>query len=168
MDINHTCASQLSQEKTQELPRVEAEWVSNELQEFVKLLQRYRSLYLTAVFLGIGWVLSQAVSTTSSLANISFDALRFRQDIAALLYFIPFVNVLFGLLMLEVPAQIQTLARYRFLLGFELGENAHAWRWECWKRVRLYRSLDKFIKSSVRGICGRINGKCALVFAASC
>ena len=110
MDTNQTCANQLSPEKTHELQRIEAEWVTRELEEFVKLLQRDRSLYLTAVFLAIGWVLSQAVSTTSSLANVSFDALRFGQDIAAVLCFVPFVNVLFGLLMLEVTAQIQTLA----------------------------------------------------------
>ncbi len=126
-------------ERTEELQLIEAEWVTRELEEFVKLIQRYRSLYLTAVFLAIGWVLSQAVSTisnSSTVANLSFDALRSRSDISAVLCVIPFVNVLFGLLILEATAQIQTLARYCFLLGFELGHNAPAWRWECWKTSR--------------------------------
>lgn len=134
MDTNESSANLVSAEKIEELQRIEAEWVTRELEEFVKLIQRYRSLYLTAVFLAIGWVLSQALSSISSSSNhSSFDALRFRQDIAAVLCVIPFVNVLFGLFMLEATAQIQALARYRFLLGFELGGNAPAWRWECWK-----------------------------------
>lgn len=140
MDTNDRASENtLPRERIEELQQIEAEWVTRELGEFVKLIQRYRSLYLTAVFLAVGWVLSQAVATTSNsltVPHLSFDALRWRPDIAAVLCVIPFVNALFGLLMLEASAQIQTLARYRFLLGFELGRNEPAWRWECWKSSR--------------------------------
>jgi hypothetical protein len=137
MDISDSASeNSWPRERIEELQQIEAEWVTRELEEFVKLIQRYRSLYLSAVFLAIGWVLSQAVATTTNAAPVpplSLDALRLRPDIAAVLCVIPFVNTLFGLLMLEASAQIQTLARYRFLLGFELGGGQPAWRWECWK-----------------------------------
>ena len=45
MDTSHTSVNLLSPEKIEELQRIEAEWVTRELEEFVKLIQRYRSLY---------------------------------------------------------------------------------------------------------------------------
>ena len=123
--------------KTEELMRAEAEWVTRELEEQIKLTQQYRNLYVTAVIVAVGWVLGQAVSTTPAAeGQLMLQAFRSRPDVAAVLCVIPFMNVLFGLLLLEITAQIRTLARYRFLLGFELGGSMPAWRWECWKSSR--------------------------------
>lgn len=123
--------------RIEEQMRTEAEWVTRELEESIKLTQQYRNLYLTTVIVAVGWVLGQAVSTTPAVdGQMTLHALRGRPDIAAVLCVIPFVNVLFGLLMLEITAQIRTLARYRFLLGFELGGKMPMWRWECWKSSR--------------------------------
>ncbi len=136
----HTDTSVIEITRFAEFQRLEAEWVTRELEECVKLVQRYRSLYLTAVFLAVGWALSQIITATSASSSsgnpvtaMTFDSLRQRPNIAAVLCLVPFINVLFGLLMLEATAQIQSLARYRFLLGFELGGNLPVWRWECWK-----------------------------------
>ena len=127
----------LAPARVEELMRAEAEWITRELEEQIKLTQQYRNLYLTTILVAVGWVLGQAVGTSPAVeGQMTLQALRGRPDIAAVLCVIPFVNVLFGLLMLEITAQIHTLARYRFLLGFELGGNMPAWRWECWKSSR--------------------------------
>jgi len=129
-----TAPEPLSPAKIEELQRVEAEWVTRELEESIKLTQQYRSLYLTAVIVAVGWVLGQAVTTSPSVeGSLTLQSLRGRPDIAAVLCIIPFVNVLFGLLLLETSAQIRTLAQYRFLLGYEIGGRRPVWRWECWK-----------------------------------
>jgi hypothetical protein len=147
VDTHDPSAILLEPNKIEELQRLEAEWVTRELEEFIKLSQNYRSLYLTALIVAIGWVLSQALGTASAVAGqTSLDILRVRPDVAAVLCVIPFVNVLFGLLMLETTAQIQTLARYRFLLGFELGGQVPAWRWECWKSSK-YGSIRSWTNS---------------------
>lgn len=39
------------------------------------------------------------------------------------------------MLMLEAYAQIQSLARYRFILGVELGNGEPGWRWELWRNT---------------------------------
>src|SRR6266498_2528001 len=104
--------------KVEEFQRIEAEWVTREFEETVRLVQRYRSLYLSAVFISIGWVLGQVINSSSRLASasqpqdqITLDALRNRPDVAAVLCLVPLVNVLFGLLILEATSQIQSLAR---------------------------------------------------------
>lgn len=114
-----------------DLQLAEAEWVTNEHDEFIKLIQRYRSLYVTAIFLAFGWVLGQMVGRPSTL-----EELRSRTDIAALLSMLPLINVLFALLMLEAHAHAADLARYRFLLGIELGDGEAPWRWNIWREKR--------------------------------
>lgn len=119
----------LSKEPEIVLKKMEAEWVSQELAEFVKLTQQYRILYITAVFVALGWVLGQLLSAQ----NVDLLVMRKRADIAVILCFVPLVNILFALLMLEAMAQMQSLARYRYVLGIELGEQIPIWRWEIWK-----------------------------------
>jgi hypothetical protein len=114
------------------------------MQEFVRQIQRYRSTYVTAIFLSVGWVLGQMLGAatgsgtgaTPPVRPDTLDQLRQRPDIAVVLCVIPLVNVLFSMLMLEANAHIQSLARYRFLLGIELGAGSPAWRWEIWKTTR--------------------------------
>lgn len=131
----------MSDEELNSLQKIEAEWVTQELNEFVKLIQQYRVLYLSAVFLSLGWVLGQLIGSQGIAVNsdsganqaTALDILSKRTDIALVLCFVPLVNLLFGLLSLEAIAQIQSLARYRFILGWELGDQAPVWRWELWK-----------------------------------
>ena len=82
----------------------EAEWVWSEMEDFVKLIQRYRGLFLTAVFAGIGWVLGQALEAippgTEASSN-TLDALRRRPDIAAVLCILPILTSFFVVLILE-------------------------------------------------------------------
>ncbi len=80
-----------------ELQLAEADWVSNEHDEFIKLIQRYRSLYVTAIFVAFGWALGQILSSPPT----TLEGLRSRADIAAVLSVLPLINVLFALLMLE-------------------------------------------------------------------
>ncbi len=124
-----------------ELQKVEAEWISQELSEFVKLIQQYRILYLSAVFLGLGWALGQLMGATQPSTGQQqpdpLSVLRMRSDIAVVLCFIPLINVLFALSLLEAAAQVRTLARYRFILGVELGNDSPAWRWEIWKSSKV-------------------------------
>lgn len=119
------------------LQRMEAEWVSQELAESVKLVQQYRVLYLTAAFVTLGWVLSKLLDNDNSQATTvaagALEMARNRTDIAVVLCFVPLVNALFAFLLLETAAHIRTLARYRFILGYELGRQSPAWRWEIWK-----------------------------------
>jgi hypothetical protein len=114
------------------------------MQDFVRLVQRYRGTYVTAIFVSVGWVLGQILGARPSdssaggamlLPPETLEQLRQRPDVAAVLCAIPLVNVLFVTLMLEANAQIQSLARYRFLLGVELGEGEPVWRWEIWKTL---------------------------------
>jgi hypothetical protein len=123
-----------------ELQRMEAEWVSRELDEFVKLIQQYRSLYLGAIFIAVGWVLGQAVGggggATSSAAGTTpatLESFRYRQDVAAVLCIVPLLSVFFAAIVAEAYAHMKSLARYRFILGFALGGGAPAWRWERWR-----------------------------------
>lgn len=124
---------------------MEAEWVARELDEFVKLIQRYRALYVSAIFITVGWVLGQAVGGSGGAASVSpnagatapttLEAFRQRPDIAAILCVIPLLNVLFAALVAETYAHMKSLARYRFILGCALGGGAPAWRWELWRET---------------------------------
>ncbi len=131
-------------EKLREYQLKEADWITEEMKTFVSLIQRYRALYVTAVFLSLGWVLGQVLNalgpnTTgaspaqSGSSSVTIDALRNRPDIAVVLCIIILINLLFMMLMLEATANAQCLARYRFLLGYELGEGTPVWRWEIWR-----------------------------------
>ena len=122
-------------DERRELHKMEAEWVWQEMSDFVKLIQRYRSIYVTAVFVSIGWVLGQMVGGDASQPR-TLESFRVRTDIAGVICAIPLLNVLFVMLMLEANAHIHSLARYRFLLGYEFGGNEPAWRWELWKTTR--------------------------------
>lgn len=114
-----------------ELHKMEAQWLYEEMADFVRMIQRYWSIYVTAIFVSIGWVLGQLLGESGTVQT--FDSLRSRQDVAAVLCVVPLLNVLFVMLMLEANAHMQSLARYRFLLGYLLGEGEPAWRWELWK-----------------------------------
>lgn len=125
-----------------ELQRMEAEWVSVELGEFVKLIQRYRALYISAIFIAVGWVLGQAVGSAGSaslgpnggvVSPATLESFRQRQDIAAVLCIVPLLNCCFALLVAETYANIKSLARYRFILGYALGSGTPVWRWERWR-----------------------------------
>jgi hypothetical protein len=123
-----------------ELQRMEAEWVSRELDEFVKLIQQYRSLYLGAIFIAVGWVLGQAVgggggatSSATGTTPATLESFRYRQDVAAVLCIVPLLSVFFAAIVAEAYAHMKSLARYRFILGFALGGGTPAWRWERWR-----------------------------------
>jgi hypothetical protein len=122
-----------------ELQLKEAEWVWSEMEDFVRLIQRYRGLSISAVFAAVGWLLGQAVAATRA-ANVQATpqtllALRQRPDVAAVLCILPLLTTLFVILMLEAQFQMQSLARYRFLLGVTLGGGSPVWRWERWKET---------------------------------
>ena len=124
--------------RLRDLQLKEAEWVWAEMEDFVKLIQRYRGLFITAVFAAVGWLLGQALNSggfTSVNTPDTLMALRRRPDIAAVLCIVPILATLFVVLMLEAQFQIQSLARYRYLLGIVLGEGKPVWRWELWKEV---------------------------------
>lgn len=113
-----------------ELQLVEAEWVSNEHDEFIKMIQRYRSLYVTAIFLAFGWALGQVLSSQAT----TLEALRSRTDVAAVLAILPLINVLFAMLMLEAHSHAADLARYRYVLGKALNDRGTPpWRWNVWR-----------------------------------
>jgi hypothetical protein len=132
----------------------EAEWTWSEMEDFVRLVQRYRSLYVTALFVSIGWVLGQALGVAPGTADpassqvtsqgaalptteVVLLRLRERPDIAAVLCIIPMLNAIFFLLMMEAARHLQSLARYRYLLGWKLAHNTGPiWRWELWKETR--------------------------------
>jgi hypothetical protein len=123
-----------------DLQRMEAEWVTRELDEFVKLIQQYRSLYLGAIFIAVGWVLGQAVggggaatSNSAGTTPATLESFRYRQDVAAVLCIVPLLSVFFAAIIAEAYAHMKSLARYRFILGFALGGGVPAWRWERWR-----------------------------------
>jgi len=115
-----------------EFQRMEAEWITRELEDFVRQIQRYRALYITALFLALGWVLGQAANAPG---QITIEAFRLRPDIAPILCVVPLLNVFFVALTLEAHAQIKSLARYRFILGIALGNGELVRRWERWKET---------------------------------
>jgi hypothetical protein len=112
-----------------ELHLKEADWVFQEMTDFVKLIQRYRSLYITAIFAALGWLLGQI---TRSDQTVELTAVMRRTDVAAAVCGLAPLNVLFFSLMMEAAAQVQSLARYRFLLGWRIAGRA-TWGWEIWK-----------------------------------
>lgn len=48
-----------TREAAAEYQCLEAEWTYNEMQDFVRLIQRYRGTYVTAIFVSVGWMLGQ-------------------------------------------------------------------------------------------------------------
>lgn len=109
--------------------------VSRELDEFVKLIQQYRALYLGAIFVAVGWVLGQTVGGGAApqggmqIPPPTVETLRHRQDVAAVLCVVPLLSVFLAALVTEAYAHMKSLARYRFILGFALGNGTPAWRW---------------------------------------
>lgn len=108
----------------------EADWVYQEMEDFVKLTERYRALYITAIFAALGWLLGQI---TRSDETILITTVMNRGDVAAVVCALAPLNVLFFSLILEATAKVQSLARYRFLLGWTFGAYRPTWGWEIWK-----------------------------------
>lgn len=117
-----------------ELLLKEADWVWSEMEDFVKQVQRYRLTYVTALFASIGWVLGQLVDPQN--AALSLEEIRANPAIASVILLIPMLNGLFFILMMEAARQLQSLARYRFLLGCQIGDGLPVWRWELFTRTR--------------------------------
>ena len=118
-------------EEDRDLKVREAEWVWSEMKDFVNQIQKYRLSYVTALFASIGWILGQLVNPQNSgttLANIRQNA-----AVATIVLLVPVLNSLFFLLVMEAARQVQSLARYRFLLACELGGEPPVWRWELFK-----------------------------------
>src|SRR5258708_2546840 len=90
-----------------ELQLAEAQWVTVEHDEFIKLIQRYRSLYVTALFLVFGWALGRVLGSPAT----TLEEIRSRADVAAVLSVLPLINVLFALVMLEAHSHATNLAR---------------------------------------------------------
>ena len=108
----------------------EAEWVCAEMQDFNRLVQRYRYTCVAALFASMGWLLGQAVGHDAGvLANLPT-----RPDVAGILCMVPMVVGVFTLLIMEAARKVQALARYRFLLAVKLGERQPVWRWELFRR----------------------------------
>jgi hypothetical protein len=120
----------------------EAQWVWSEMEDFVRLIQRYRGLYVTAIFASIGWLLGQVATTARAVPEIEpaqlIVQLQNRVDIAAVLCIVPVLNSFFVALIFEAQFHMQSLAQYRFLLGRELGrtldDGGPVWLWELWKQ----------------------------------
>lgn len=105
---DHASGHTQSGDRMAELQQIEAAGVTRELDEFMKLIQGYKSLYLPRGLLFIGWILSQdiaIISTSSTVPHFFFDEPRLPLDIAAVLYIIASVSALFGLLILKASAQ---------------------------------------------------------------
>jgi hypothetical protein len=117
-----------------ELLLIEAEWVWSEMEDFVRQIQRYRLTYVTALFASIGWVLGHLVDPAN--AAFSLDQIRANPAIASVILLIPMLNGLFFILVMESARQLQSLARYRFLLGCALEGVRPAWRWELFKLTK--------------------------------
>jgi len=115
----------------------EAEWTQEELQDCVRLIQRYRATYLAAIFATIGWLLAQVLEASGDPEAISptLAVLRSRADIATVLCIVPLLNSLFVVLVFETEFRMESLARYKFMLGHELNQGEPAWRWEIWKET---------------------------------
>ena len=120
----------------------EAQWVWSEMEDFVRLIQRYRGLYVTAIFASIGWLLGQVATSARAVPQVApsdlIVQLSTRVDVAAVLCIVPVLNSFFVALILEAQFHMQSLAQYRFLLARELGRNVGdvgpVWRWELWKQ----------------------------------
>jgi hypothetical protein len=108
----------------------EADWAYQEMGDFVRLTERYRSLYLTAIFAALGWLLGQI---SRSGQSVDLRELMGRSDVAAVVCGLAPLNVLFFSLILEATAKVQSLARYRFLLGWTFGAHRPSWGWEVWR-----------------------------------
>lgn len=129
-----------------ELQKMEAEWISRELEDFIRLIQQYRALYLTAIFIAVGWALGQSASAPK---QDTIESFRARPDVAAILCIIPLLNVFIIAILLEAYHHLKSLARYRFVLGFTLGGGEPAWRWERWRETP---------EGSVQSWTGTLNG----------
>jgi hypothetical protein len=138
-DLQETARTESENQPTlADLQLEEAKWVTGEHDEFIKLIQRYRSLYVTALFLVFGWALGRVLgSPATTLAEM-----RSRPDVAALLSVFPLINVLFALVMLEAHTHAWGLARYRFLLGIEL-YGKPPWRWNLWREKQRTSILQR-------------------------
>lgn len=112
----------------------EADWTWSEMQDFNRLVQRYRYLYIAALFASVGWSLGQAIGTKDPNAG-ALTNLALRPDVAGILCVVPMINVVFALLTLEAARKVQALARYRFLLAVQLGGKQPIWRWELFRRA---------------------------------
>jgi hypothetical protein len=124
---------------------LEAEWVSRDMQESIKLVQQYRGVYVTAVFLAFAWLLGQLIPESDTATGVSQQSLeivqqqldlislRTRIDIALLLVGIAVISVLFTALIIEAYVNWRSLARYRIELGRQLGSGVPIWRYEFWK-----------------------------------
>lgn len=108
----------------------EADWVWSEMQDFIRLVQRYRYTYVAALFAAVGWVLGQAVGGPKN----SLFGLATRPDIAGILCLLSMINGVFTLLIMEAARKVQTLARYRVILATRLGREQPIWRWELFRR----------------------------------
>lgn len=101
------------------------------MEDFVRQIQRYRLAYATALFASIGWILGQLVDP--SRATLTLDEIRARGPVAGVILLVPMLNGLFFILMMEAARQVQSLARYRFLLACRIGAGVPVWRWELFK-----------------------------------
>lgn len=129
-----------------ELQLIEAQWVTGEHDEFIKVIQRYRNLYVTALFIAFGWALGRVLGSPPT----TLEEMRSRVDVAAVLSVLPLINVLFALLMLEAHSHAADLARYRFLLGLELYGGEPPWRWNLWRekqRTSILRHPTLFLNA---------------------
>jgi hypothetical protein len=118
----------------------EAEWVWHEMGDTLRLIEQYKGLYVTAIFVSLGWLIGQVLSlSTSTVGTVgnaqpfSLDLMRHRTDLGMLLTGVAVVNLLFMVLMLEAYTHMRSLARYRFILGCKLGKGVPVWRYERWK-----------------------------------
>jgi hypothetical protein len=115
-----------------ELLLKEADWVHSEIEDFVRLIQRYRSLYVTALTASIGWLLGHALEPDYVQRVMTLQS---RPEISAALCLIPMLSCFFVALIFEAQFHMRSLARYRYLLGVELGCGKPAWGWEDWKKT---------------------------------
>jgi hypothetical protein len=101
------------------------------MEDFVRQIQRYRLSYVTALFASVGWVVGQLVDPQNG--TLTLRDIRQNPAIATVILLVPMINGLFFLLMMEAARQVQSFARYRFLLSCELGSEPPVWRWELFK-----------------------------------
>lgn len=112
--------------------RLEGEWITAELAEVIKQIQHLRTIYVTALFVLSGWVLAKLLerpANTDPLATLN------EPEIAVVISLLPIINLLFFLLLLQANAEMQSLAKYRIILGCKLGNGEQVWRWPEWRRT---------------------------------